>query len=101
MSYGVGRRQGSDLVLLWLWCSLAAAAPISLESSISCRYSPKKKKVYGDMVFEIRVSIQITIKMVRVFFPDYKINAFFNIYGKQKPKEKMISHKQWKVWAKI
>ena len=25
---GVGHRQGSDLVLLWLWCRLAAAALI-------------------------------------------------------------------------
>ena len=28
MSCGVGRRCGSDLVLLWLWCRLAATAPI-------------------------------------------------------------------------
>jgi len=28
MSCGVGRRHGSDLVLLWLWRRLAAAAPI-------------------------------------------------------------------------
>ena len=28
MSCGVGRRCGSDLALLWLWCSLAAVAPI-------------------------------------------------------------------------
>ena len=28
MSCGVGRRCGSDPVLLWLWCSLAATAPI-------------------------------------------------------------------------
>ena len=28
MRYGVGHRRGSDLVLLWLWCRLAAAAPI-------------------------------------------------------------------------
>ena len=27
-SYGVGRRSGSDLALLWLWCRLAAIAPI-------------------------------------------------------------------------
>ena len=27
MSCGVGRRRGSDLALLWLWCRLAAAAP--------------------------------------------------------------------------
>ena len=28
MSCGVGHRCGSDLVLLWLWCRLAAVAPI-------------------------------------------------------------------------
>ena len=28
MSYGVGRRRGSDPVLLWLWCRPAAVAPI-------------------------------------------------------------------------
>ena len=28
MSCGVGHRHGSDLLLLWLWCRLAAVAPI-------------------------------------------------------------------------
>ena len=28
MSYGVGHRRSSDLVLLWLWCRPAAVAPI-------------------------------------------------------------------------
>ena len=28
MSCGVGRRLGSDPALLWLWCKLAATAPI-------------------------------------------------------------------------
>ena len=28
MSYGLGYRRGSDLVLLWLWYRPAAAAPI-------------------------------------------------------------------------
>ena len=28
MSCGVGRRQGSDPELLWLWCKQAAIAPI-------------------------------------------------------------------------
>ena len=27
-SYGVGRRRGSDLALLWLWCRPAAITPI-------------------------------------------------------------------------
>ena len=28
MSCGIGHRHGSDPELLWLWCGLAAAAPI-------------------------------------------------------------------------
>ena len=28
MSCGIGRRRGSDLVWLWLWCRPAATAPI-------------------------------------------------------------------------
>jgi len=28
VSCGVGCRRGSDLVLLWLWCRVAATAPI-------------------------------------------------------------------------
>ena len=28
VSCGIGHRQGSDLSLLWLWCRLAASAPI-------------------------------------------------------------------------
>ena len=28
MSCGVGHRHGSDPTLLWLWCQVAAAAPI-------------------------------------------------------------------------
>ena len=28
MSYGVGHRCGKDPALLWLWCRLAAEAPI-------------------------------------------------------------------------
>ena len=28
MGCGVGRRRGLDLALLWLWCRLAAVAPI-------------------------------------------------------------------------
>ena len=30
MSCGVGHRQDSDPALLWLWCGLAAVAPIQL-----------------------------------------------------------------------
>ena len=49
MSCGVGRRCGLDLMLLWLWCSLAAVAPIQPLAweppyAICCECSPKIKK---------------------------------------------------------
>ena len=45
MSCGVGRRHGSDLVLLWLWYRLSAAAPTpSLGTPICHTCSPKETK---------------------------------------------------------
>jgi len=50
MSCGVGGRCGSDLVLLWLWCRLAAAAPIGplswepLYAAGAAKKKQKKKK---------------------------------------------------------
>ena len=47
MSCGVGLRCCSDPALLWLWCRLAAAAPIrppSPGTSIYCRCSCEKEK---------------------------------------------------------
>ena len=46
-SGGVGHRQGSDPVLLWLWCRPTAAAPIqplAWESSYAKGVALKKKK---------------------------------------------------------
>ena len=58
MSCGIGRRRGSDLVLLWMWCKLAAAAPIQplaweppyavgLALKMTKRKKKKRKKVVG------------------------------------------------------
>ena len=53
MSYGVGRRRGSDPTLLWLWCRPAATAlirPLALEAPYAAGVAqeiakrPKKKK---------------------------------------------------------
>ena len=47
MSCGVGHRCGSDLALLWLWCRLAATAPIRLlawELPYAAGVAIKKKK---------------------------------------------------------
>ena len=51
MSCGVSHRQVSDLALLWLWCRLAAAAPIGLlawkppyATGVAQKKDQKKKK---------------------------------------------------------
>ena len=51
MSFGVGHRRGSDLVLLWLWHRLAATAPIrslawepSYDEGVALKRQKKKKK---------------------------------------------------------
>ena len=47
MSRGVGRRLGSDAVLLWLWCSLAAVAlirPLAWEPPYARDVALKGKK---------------------------------------------------------
>ena len=52
MSCGVGRKRGSDLMLLWLWCRLAATASIRLlaweppyaKDEALKRYPPPVKK---------------------------------------------------------
>ena len=49
MSCGVGHRRGSDRVLLWLWCRLAAATPIrslawELPYAVNMTLKRKEKK---------------------------------------------------------
>ena len=50
MSCGVGHRHGSDTELLWLWCRLAATAPIRplawepLQAAGAALEKTKKKK---------------------------------------------------------
>ena len=55
MSYGVGRRRSSDLVLLWLWRRPAAVAltqPLAWEHlyatgvALESKKRPKKKNIY-------------------------------------------------------
>ena len=46
MSCGVGHRHGSDLMLLWLWCRLAAIAlirPLAWESPYAASVALKSK----------------------------------------------------------
>ena len=51
MNYGVGRRPGSDLAWLWLWCRPAATAPIRplaweppYAAGLALKRTKKKKK---------------------------------------------------------
>ena len=51
MTSGVGRRNGSDPTLLWLWCKLAAAAPIrplAWELQYATGAAVKSNKQFGD-----------------------------------------------------
>ena len=48
MSYGVGRRHGLVLALLWLWCRPAATAlirPVAWEPPYATSEAPKKDKI--------------------------------------------------------
>ena len=68
MSCGVGRRCGSDLPLLWLWCRPAATAPIrplsweppyamgtALEKDKKTKRQKKKKKGKEMVKFDIEM----------------------------------------------
>ena len=55
MSCGVGRSHGSDPGLLWLWCTLAAAALIrplawELPYAVGEALKSKKIKIHGDEI---------------------------------------------------
>ena len=64
MSCDEGRRCGSDLALLWLWCRLAATAPIRpltwetpYTMSVALKKKKKKKKKDNSMLWVTFVSI--------------------------------------------
>ena len=57
MSCGAGRRQGWDPELLWLWCRLAAIAPIgplAWELPYAVRAALKRK---GNLTYTLLVGI--------------------------------------------
>ena len=59
MSYGVGHRHGLDPALLWLWCRLAAAAPIGTlawEFPNAAGVALKRKK---------RIGVPVVIQQVK------------------------------------
>ena len=57
VSCGIGRRRGSTLALLWLWCRPAAAAPVEplaweLPCAAGMALKSKKKKKAGELRLE-------------------------------------------------
>ena len=63
MSYGVGRRHGSDLALLWLWCRLVAIAliqPLAWEPPYAMGAALKKKDKIIQLLLLLLISIFIT-----------------------------------------
>ena len=57
MSYGVGHRQGFDLVLLWLWLRLALILPLPWKHPCAShaalkKQKRKKKKNIGDLILQ-------------------------------------------------
>ena len=89
MSCGVGRRGGSDLVLLWFWCRLAAIAPIrplAWEPPYAIclalkRQKKKKKKILKDgrwKSFEYQIN---PLLYHLLLFPIQVTNIFCQQYG--------------------
>ena len=67
MNCGVGRRRGSDLVWLWLWCRLAAIAligPLAWEPPYAAGAAlkiqkDKKHKNKNKKLFKIRIAYNL------------------------------------------
>ena len=56
MSYGIGRRHGSDLALLWLWHRLTATSliqPLAWELPYATGAALKKKKKMTKLYIEL------------------------------------------------
>ena len=68
MSYGVGRRYGSDLVLLWLWCRPAPVAPIQ-HLPWEPPYAKKEKKTFKA---SLDVIIYVIKSVSQIFFVSFE-----------------------------
>ena len=70
MSCGVGRRLGSDPLLLWLWCRLAAAAPVGplawekpYATDAALNKQTNKNSLWG--LKQLKVNIKYTSKELK------------------------------------
>ena len=63
VSYGVGHRHGSDPVLLWLWCRLAATAligPLVWEPPYATGEALEKTKRQKKNAYKLTAKRQVT-----------------------------------------
>jgi len=77
MSYGVGHRSGSDQVLLWLWCRLAAVAlirPLAWETPYAMGAALKKqnktKEKDGGKTYIFGIAFVLRIIILSEMFSD-------------------------------
>ena len=71
MSCGVGRRRGSDPMLLWLWHRLVATAPIRplaweppCAEGAALEKAKRQKKL--KIIFEINFGVPIVVQQKRI-----------------------------------
>ena len=72
MSYRVGRRCGSELALLWLWCRLAATAPMgplpweppyAMGAALERQKKEKKKETYFSQFLRLEALDKVIIRV--------------------------------------
>ena len=92
MSYGVGRRRGSNLVWLWLWCRLTAVAPIQPlawepPNAMSAALRKKKKKEISVGVSTVMQQVKDRLCLCLDVIPGPEI-CICHRYGPKKKKKK-------------
>ena len=78
MSWAVGRRYGSDLALLWLWCRPAAVAPIeplAWEPSYAMGVAIKRKGKKKKDKLKTELLYKIAIQLLSIFVPPKNKNT--------------------------
>ena len=83
MSCGVGRRRGSDLVVLWLWCMLAAAAlirPLAWQLPYAIDTDLKKKKKNPLLPISVVLNLSDDTLLLFILFI-YLFVCFFLLYS--------------------
>ena len=81
VSCGVDHRRGLDLVLLWLWCRLAAAVPIQplawklpYATSVALKSKKKKKKRKRSRTERREVKFNFVIPLTPKLALDFRYN---------------------------